>query len=59
MNLSSESVEFLIVDDDAPLSGFFRAYLESKGMQLKTWEGIMRLAEEAWADLWFGRGRFE
>ncbi len=25
-----------------------RAYLESKGMQLKTWEGIMRLAEEAW-----------
>ena len=31
MNLSSESVEFLIVDDHAPLSGFFRAYLETKG----------------------------
>ncbi|PYI90047.1 MAG: hypothetical protein DMF03_05815 [Verrucomicrobia bacterium] len=31
MNLPSQSVEFLIVDDDAPLSGFFRAYLESKG----------------------------
>ena len=25
-----------------------RAYFESKGMQLKTWEGIMRSAEEAW-----------
>jgi hypothetical protein len=25
-----------------------RAYLESKGMQLKTWVGIMRPAEEAW-----------
>jgi DNA-binding response OmpR family regulator len=31
MRPSSQSVEFLIVDDDAPLSGFFRAYLESKG----------------------------
>ncbi|MFL5654136.1 MAG: hypothetical protein ACJ8CB_08150 [Ktedonobacteraceae bacterium] len=25
-----------------------RAYLESKGMQLKTWVGMMRSAEEAW-----------
>ena len=31
MSPSSQSVEFLIVDDDAPLSGFFRAYFESKG----------------------------
>jgi hypothetical protein len=25
-----------------------RAYLESKGMQLKTWVGMMRPAEEVW-----------
>ena len=31
MNPSPQSVEFLIVDDDAPLSAFFRAYLETKG----------------------------
>ena len=31
MTPSSQSVEFLIVDDDAPLSGFFCAYLETKG----------------------------
>ena len=31
MNPPLQTVEFLIVDDDAPLSGFFSTYLESKG----------------------------
>jgi|SRR5437588_9685871 len=31
MSPSSQSVDFLIVDDDASVSGFFCAYLKSKG----------------------------
>ena len=31
MNPPRQTVEFLIIDDDAPLAGFFRAYFESKG----------------------------
>jgi DNA-binding response OmpR family regulator len=31
MSPPSQSVEFLIVDDEASVSGFFRAFLESKG----------------------------
>lgn len=43
----TDSGESILVSEET-YEKHLKAYFESKGMQLRTWEGIMRSAEEAW-----------